>query len=135
MRYLLTILIALFLPVCALAQQLNPGGGSGIGNSINNISVNGIINVMAQPFGARCDGTTDDTGAFMRAYNFANPSHGILIPPGVTCAVTQLDWSGANQLKVYGPGATVRFTGAGLDGGLACSETNNGSGKTTGGLW
>lgn len=76
---------------------------------------NPYFNVMDPAYGAKCDGSTDDTTAIQNAINAAIPSGGtVVIPDGQTCVV-------ASQLNLGHSGSTFAV-GVALVGGLAGSS-------------
>jgi Pectate lyase superfamily protein len=85
----------------------------------------GVFDVTA--YGAKCDGTTDDTAAFNSAIAAANTAGGGVVElPAKTCDVSQLSFGGHSNIVVQGQssyGSTLKITGA---GGGACALGSNG---------
>jgi hypothetical protein len=70
-----------------------PGGGlrastDAAGASVTSLSP--VIDVMAAPYSAKCDGTTDDTSSFAGALSAASAGSVILLPNSVTCVVDNI---------------------------------------------
>ena len=68
-----------------------PLAGTSASFSSLKANVNGVINVMAPPYNAKCDGTTDDSTSLQTAINVAQASSAlspglIEIPAGASCA-------------------------------------------------
>jgi hypothetical protein len=96
--------------------QITAGGGqtyiytvsAGV-SSLNTVNVNNFINVMAAPYNAVCDGTTDDSAAIQSAINASqaaatpNGFPTVIIPS--VCAAHGLRMSGYQQL--IGNGSTT----------------------------
>jgi hypothetical protein len=63
-----------------------------------------------QWFGAKCDGSTDDTSAFNAALGLVNSRNGgtIVIPAGRTCLVTQLNLGAVGSPAAPASGITIR---------------------------
>jgi hypothetical protein len=71
-------------------------------------------------FGARCDGSADDTEAFRRAVRAANQRTApVLLPPGKVCKITQLDLGRTFDDPVRAKTVGVTFKGFGYVSGNA----------------
>ena len=62
------------------AQPLHAATKSYVDTAVN---ANGVINVKSTPYGAKLDGSTDDTAAFKAAYQAASANSVIYVPSGV----------------------------------------------------
>ncbi|MBV8574244.1 MAG: hypothetical protein JOZ58_04285 [Acetobacteraceae bacterium] len=56
------------------------------------VSANGVLNVKSAPYGAKLDGTTDDTAAFQAAYQAAPANSAIYVPAGVAKIQSPSSW-------------------------------------------
>ena len=83
----------------------------------------GSYNVMA--YGAKCDGSTDDSAAIQAANTAAAAVNGTLTgPPGVTCAygsATPITLTNQNEI-IYWPGGTVKAIGSATTNGFVFSN-------------
>lgn len=68
-------------------------------------SVNKIINIMAAPYNAKCDGATDDQAAIQAAFNAAGSSYSIQFPAG-TCLTSTIIWKGQS---FFGAGRNITY--------------------------
>ena len=69
----------------------------------------GVINVMMPPYGAKMDGVTDDTAAFVAAYEAAATGAAIYVPNGTTVIQQPSSWGTAltKRIKWIVDGATL----------------------------
>jgi|HubBroStandDraft_6_1064221.scaffolds.fasta_scaffold70299_1 hypothetical protein len=80
------------------------------------------IDVTSPVYGAKCDGTTDDTSAIQSALTDANTQGGdVFFPPGKTCAVASSSSSALNL---------DQFHSVGMVCGLPDAKLNSGGGMT-----
>lgn len=117
-----------------------PTGGNTLGplTNISGVNVNGVVNVQA--YGARCDGTTDDTTAFLNAVAAAQGGGTAYVPATTTgCLMNAngINFHGYGNVTIKGArdslsgGYASRLIIAGQGGsGAACTGANN-----TGGIY
>jgi hypothetical protein len=116
----LPVLIFIFI----VAFSLNTRGQSSSSHDASGDipSGSGILDVRS--FGAKCDGSTDDTGAIQKAIDSVtgagHPNYALLFPAtGHTCIVSQLNLTNiANQIHILGVNGVVGFQSV-----IACSES------------
>jgi len=105
-----------FVLCCTVTAQTKPGPGPAANT--------GVLNVM--DYGAKCDGSTDDTHAIQSVISLArNSKYGatILIPGTAPCVVTQLDFSNIeHRLRLIG-----ETSFAGLHSTILCKESSSNS--------
>lgn len=70
--------------------------------------INGMINVMGRRWGAKGDGTTDDTAAIQAAFTAANAKVGVYFPPGTYLHSGSLMSIANNGVTVIGFGAVIK---------------------------
>jgi len=58
----------------------------------SNPGSNGVINIKLPPYNAQINGTTDDTAAFVAAYQAASVGSAIYVPSGVTVVQPPANW-------------------------------------------
>lgn len=82
------------------------GGSTNGTDQINNVNVNGVINVKT--YGAKGDGLTDDSNAIQAAHDAAG-RHCVHFPAGTYLVTHDLNWSTTNSWCVQGdgPGSTT----------------------------
>ncbi len=104
-RYLLTLLFSL-LPMIVAAEVVNPAFVANVsGTQSNRNGDRDTINVA--DYGAKCNGTEDDTAGIVRAIAAAKSGAVVMFPTGGTCTVQ------AGQVHLYkrvvlnGQGATL----------------------------
>ena len=102
----------------------------------------GLINVKSRQFGAKGDGTTDDSSAIQTANNYADDNGGILLfPPGIYLIKDNVIFSD-NVTLLFTPGAVIKtnstevITGTNtiIDAGIQ-QIFNLSSGGTISGSW
>lgn len=118
--------LVILLSVCAFAQT---------NTRVNNLSASGNVtvgggkpwyDVTSSVFGAKCDGTTDDTTAIQAAATAANAAHGgiVYIPPTKTCAIaTNLVFDNFQNVRLTNGAGAFPFQG-GATGGLKFTGTS-----------
>ena len=94
----------------AALSGVSSDGGSGLvisgnvtaGTAVAN--VNKVISVIAPPYNAKCDGSTDDQAAIQAAFNAAQISNAAIQFPAGTCKTSTIAWKGQ---PLSGAGSTI----------------------------
>jgi hypothetical protein len=106
-------------PGKSLVQNINnaPSVVPQVTPLIANASLNGAVNAMAAPYGAKCDGATDDSGAINTAATAAQGVATLYFPENRTCAV-------ASEITLHMANGPVEIRG-GKNSVLLLTDTSN----------
>jgi hypothetical protein len=127
--------MAVAITVLVQLSCLRQGIASPLTARAPGIATNGIVNPMAAPYNAKCDGASDDTAAFSSA--IGNGRRVVEIPAGATCDVDHLVIPAQTVLRgASDASSTLRITGTGggvcdLGAGGGLQLSSGGAGRDT----